>query len=118
MLQLLLTSVGRLVLQAEGHNVVPALAWHIASAMFYIEQARWRSGHGTLDARRYRNVSIPVPTWKVKALDIVLSILLFGAHRTYRNRLESARPGGFVFLPEFRELMKSLLVEWTGKHIP
>lgn len=83
--------------------------------MAEIEQYRSRYKYGTPEARIYRDMAIPESTWDVVTLDIALSFLLFGAHRTYRTRLQSTSPNGYIYLPEFRSLMQSLLAEWAGE---
>jgi hypothetical protein len=89
----------------------------MAKVMVEIWGAREKYKFGTPEAHIYRNISIPVPTWKVRVLDFSLLILLFGAHTTYRKRLESTRPRGSLYLPDFRNFMQSLLVEWAGEII-
>lgn len=102
-------------LQKRGYRVVPALIWHVATVMERVEAYRLRFKYGTPEARTYRDFVSPELTWSVFALDILLSVLLLGAHRTYRARLLSTAPGGLVYLPEFRHLMENLLPEWAGE---
>jgi hypothetical protein len=87
----------------------------MAKVMIEIWRAREKYNYGTPEAHIYRNISIPAPTWKSRVLDFSLSIVLLGAHTTYRKRLESTRPRGALYLPDFRTFMQSLLVEWAGE---
>ena len=83
--------------------------------MINIEANRALYRHGEADARIYRNKSIPEATWKVRAFDLALTVLLFGAHTMYRKRLESTRPRGRVYRPDFQKFIQSLLAEWAGQ---
>ena len=110
---------------------MPALAWHISRVMIKIEAVRERYHYGTKDARLYRDIAVAVSgsgsgsnsnsderrTWRSRLLDFVLASLFFNSHGTYRDRLESTRPKGHVYLPDFRELMSSLLVEWSDSNL-
>ncbi|KAI0064299.1 hypothetical protein BV25DRAFT_1914504 [Artomyces pyxidatus] len=98
-------------------STVPALAWHVARVMAKIEAVRERYHYGTKEARLYRDIAIPSPTLRTKAIDGLLSGLMFGAHKMYRERLEQTRPKGYVYLPDFQELMRSLLVEWSDANL-
>jgi hypothetical protein len=102
------------------HSIVPALAWHISRVMIKIEAVRERYRYGTKDARLYRDIAVSdsvSPTWRAHLLDLVLASLFFNSHGTYQDRLESTRPKGHVYLPDFRELMSSLLVEWSDSNL-
>lgn len=105
------------------HSIVPALAWHISRVMIKIEAVRERYRYGTKDARLYRDIAVSGSgsderrTWRARLLDLVLASLFFNSHGTYRDRLESTRPKGHVYLPDFRELMSSLLVEWSDSNL-
>jgi hypothetical protein len=86
---------GRQTLATDGgNNALHALIWHIAKVMINIESNRTLYQHGTANASIYRNKSIPKPSWKVRAFDLTLTVLLFGAHTMYRKRMESTRPRG------------------------
>ncbi|KAH9962982.1 hypothetical protein BC827DRAFT_185837 [Russula dissimulans] len=99
------------------HSVLPVLAWHISRVMTKIESVRERYRYGTKDARLYRDVAIDAPTWRERLLDVLLFSLFFNSHRTYRDRLAGTRPKGHVYLPDFRELMSGLLVEWSDSNL-
>jgi hypothetical protein len=82
--------------------------------MIDIESNRAYYHHGTAEARIYRNVSIPKTQWKVRIFDLTLTFLFFGAHTMYRKRMQSTRPKGKVYKPEFQKFIQSLLAEWAG----
>ncbi|KAF7375753.1 hypothetical protein MSAN_00464900 [Mycena sanguinolenta] len=96
-----------------GH-LIPALCHHVARVMIIIEASRERYKYGTREARIYRDVAIPPPTWKVRIWDFVLGIILCGTHKNYRVRLEATIPKGAVALPEFHSnLVATVLVSVT-----
>ena len=97
--------------------MLPALAWHISRVMIKIEAVRERYRYGTKEARLYRDIAVEEPTWRGRLLDVLLFCVFFNVHGTYKDRLESARPKGHVYLPVFRELMRSLLVEWSDSNL-
>jgi hypothetical protein len=66
--------------------------------------------YGTKEARLYREIAVETPTWRRHLVDILL-FYVFNSHRTYRARLEGTRPKGHVYLPDFRDLVSSLLIE-------
>ncbi|KII94578.1 hypothetical protein PLICRDRAFT_47611 [Plicaturopsis crispa FD-325 SS-3] len=101
----------------DGYLFVPALAWHIARVMDEIERTRQRNGYGTPDARIHRVTVLPEPTWKLRVLDVVLTLVFLGAHRTYRRRLQATRVNGLLHLPGYQQLMRHLLTEWAGKSL-
>ncbi|KAJ7230913.1 hypothetical protein B0H12DRAFT_1147176 [Mycena haematopus] len=102
---------------SKPEALVPALSYHIARVMVPIEAARERYGYGTRDARIYRDIAIPPPTWKVRIWDFFLGIILCGTHKNYRVRLEATIPKGVVALPEFRLLMGTLMSEWADSNL-
>ncbi|KAJ7486970.1 hypothetical protein FB451DRAFT_1228430 [Mycena latifolia] len=104
-------------LKASNVPLVPALAYHIATVMSHIEKARARYGYGTPDARLYRDVAIPAPTWHVLFLDIPLGVLFCGTHKSYRTRLECTVPNGIVSLSDFRQLMQNMMAEWADSNL-
>ena len=85
--------------------------------MIKIEIVRERYHYGTKDARLYRDIAVEKPTWRGRLLDVLLFCVFFNTHGTYKIRLESTRPKGHVYLPDFRELMRSLLVEWSDSNL-
>ena len=99
------------------YSVLPALAWHISRVMLKIETVRERYHYGTKKARLYRDIAVERRTWRDRLEDVLLFCVLFNSHRTYKDRLESTRPKGHVYLPDFRELIKSLLVEWSDSNL-
>ena len=99
------------------YSVLPALAWHISRVMLKIETVRERYHYGTKKARLYRDIAVEKRTWRDRLEDVLLFCVLFSSHRTYKDRLESTRPKGHVYLPDFRELIKSLLVEWSDSNL-
>lgn len=103
--------------QERYYSVLPALAWHISRVMLKIETVRERYHYGTKKARLYRDIAVEKRTWRDRLEDVLLFCVLFNSHRTYKDRLESTRPKGHVYLPDFRELIKSLLVEWSDSNL-
>ncbi len=89
--------------------------WHIARTMIKIEEYREKANFGTSDYQLYRPVVPETPSWKVKMAERCLMVILFGAHKSYRMRLQGARVRGTVYLADFRELLNHLLVEWSGE---
>lgn len=85
--------------------------------MIKIQVVRERYHYGTKDARLYRDVAVAKPTWRERLLDVFLLCVFFNTHGTYKIRLESTRPKGHVYLPDFRELIRSLLVEWSDSNL-
>jgi hypothetical protein len=85
--------------------------------MLKIETVRERYHYGTKKARLYRDIAVERRTWRDRLEDVLLFCVLFNSHRTYKDRLESTRPKGHVYLPDFRELIKSLLVEWSDSNL-
>ena len=85
--------------------------------MIKIEVVRERYHYGTKAARLYRDVAVAAPTWRARLLDVLLFCVFFNTHGTYKIRLESTRPKDHVYLPDFRELMGSLLVEWSDSNL-
>ncbi|KAH9048422.1 hypothetical protein EDB84DRAFT_1556877 [Lactarius hengduanensis] len=73
--------------------------------------------YGTKKARLYRDIAVERRTWRDRLEDMLLLCVLFDSHRTYKDRLESTRPKGHVYLPDFRELIRSLLVEWSDSNL-
>ncbi|KAH9073029.1 hypothetical protein EDB83DRAFT_2569193 [Lactarius deliciosus] len=84
------------------YSVLPALTWHISRIMHKIETVRERY-HYEADMARPE--------------DMLLFCVLFNSHRTYRDWVESTRPRGHIYLPDFRKSKKSLLVEWTDSNL-
>src|ERR1700729_554681 len=101
---------------APHAQMVAPILWHIARVMVEVEKVRFRYKYGTTEARIYRDVAVPKPTLKLRILDTVLMLVLFGAHLMYRKRLQSTRVNGMVYVPDFQGLMQSLVVEWAGEH--
>jgi hypothetical protein len=95
--------------------MVAPILWHIARVMVEVEGVRLRYKYGTTEARSYRDLAVPQPTLRVRVLDTVLMLVLFGAHLMYRKRLQSTRVNGLVYVPDFQRLMQSLVVEWSGE---
>lgn len=83
--------------------------------MVKIERARQISKFGTPQFQLYRDVVSDDVGWGVKLADVCLGVILFGAHRMYRIRLQGVRIKGVVYLPDFRELLKNFLAEWSGE---
>ncbi|TFY71970.1 hypothetical protein EVG20_g1013 [Dentipellis fragilis] len=98
------------------YSFMAAIVWHVARVMSDIERYRERYQYGTQGSRIYRDIAVAEPTWQVKIVDGLLFLFLFGVHRMYRERLERTRPGGIIYLPDFQNMMKSLLVEWAGEY--
>ena len=99
------------------YSVLPALGWHISRVMLKIETVRERYHYGTKKARMYRDIAVEKRTWREGLQDVLLFCVLFNSQRTYKDRLESTRPKGHVYLPDFRELISSLLVEWSDSNL-
>lgn len=100
---------------ARQPEVAGTIIWHIATAMIEVEKSQARYSWGTPEARFYRDVAVPKPTAKVRFLEGMLMIVLFGMHSMYRKRLQSCRVKGMVYVPDFQRLMQSLVVEWAGE---
>lgn len=83
--------------------------------MTKIESARRVAKFGTPDFRLYHDVVNEEVGWKVKLADACLLLVLFGAHRMYRVRLQGARVKGVIYLADFRELLQNFLAEWSGE---
>ena len=83
--------------------------------MTKIERARRIAKFGTPDFQLYRDVVNDEVGWKVKFADACLLLVLFGAHRMYRTRLQSTRVKGVIYLADFRELLQNFLAEWSGE---
>lgn len=98
-------------------DLIPALLWHIARVMIEIEETRTRYKHGTAEARIYRNIVVPETPAEMRKWDVLFGILLFGAHTAYRRRLRRTYIKEVVYLPEFRRLMESLLLEWADTNL-
>jgi hypothetical protein len=98
-------------------SILPAVAWHISRVMIKIEAVRELYHYGTKEARLYRDIAVETPTWREHLVDVLLFCVFFNSHKTYRARLESTRPKGHVYLPDFRDLMSSLLVEWSDSNL-
>ncbi|KAJ7451263.1 hypothetical protein B0H11DRAFT_2246470 [Mycena galericulata] len=97
--------------------LLPALCYHIGCVMFEIETARSRYGYGTTWARMYRDVAIPESTWTLLISDLILGIILCGTHKSYRTRLYSTAPKGFISIPDFRRLMRNFMSEWADSNL-
>lgn len=106
--------------QADAGDVkaFPPLVWHIARTMVKVEEYRTKAKFGTPDYQLYRPVVAVKTSWKFKTAEQCLMLALFGAHRTYRMRLQGARVRGTIYLADFRELLRSFLVEWSGEPFP
>ena len=95
--------------------MIPAMSWHIARTMSKIENVRSQTNFGTSDNKLYRPVVPKEPGRLTKFAEACLMVLLFGAHRMYRVRLQHARVQGTIYLTDFRELLGNFLAEWSGK---
>ncbi|KAJ7204217.1 hypothetical protein C8J57DRAFT_386060 [Mycena rebaudengoi] len=98
-------------------NPVPAIIWHIARTMESIESARSRYYYGTPSARRYRDIAIPRATWEVAVCDLIMGLILWGAQKNYRTRLQATVPGRIISVPDFRRLMMNLMAEWVDSNL-
>ncbi|KAK6974519.1 hypothetical protein R3P38DRAFT_3132741 [Favolaschia claudopus] len=98
-------------------HLVPPLTYHIARSMIPIEVSRERYKYGTREARFYRDVAIPEPTWDIWIWDLFLGVILCGTPKNYRVRLQATIPNGIVALPEFRTLMRNLMSEWADSNL-
>lgn len=83
--------------------------------MVKITEIRARYKYGTHDAGYYRLRAVADPTLGVKVFDKTIMVVLFGAHLMYRQRLQSTRVNGVIYVPDFQKLMQSLVIEWAGK---
>ena len=101
---------------ARQQKVASIITWHIATAMIEVSKSRTRYKWGTTETRMYRNVAVPKPTTKVRVFEGVLMAVLFGMHSMYRRRLQNCRVQGMVYVPDFHDLMRSLVVEWAGEY--
>lgn len=83
--------------------------------MTKIENVRSQTKFGTASRELYRPVVPKKPAFYVKMFEACLTLLLFGAHKMYRVRLQNARVQGTIYLTDFRELLGNFLAEWSGK---
>lgn len=102
-------------LDRGNRAVIPTMTWHIARTMVKIERVRRQVKFGTPEYGLYRPRVPKDTSISVKVLETALVVLLFGAHKMYRVRLQSARVQGTIYLADFRELLGNFLAEWSGK---
>ena len=82
--------------------------------MKLVEETRTNSKYGTPEAATARNSSWKEPTLKFRILDAILSLMLSGTHNMYRRRLMKTKFNNVLYLPDFRELLSDLIIEWGG----
>ncbi|KAI0782564.1 hypothetical protein C8Q75DRAFT_737530 [Abortiporus biennis] len=98
-------------------RIIGTLSWHIARTMKKVEAARRRVNFGSANNSLYRQVVTAEPSWKVRLMETGLMVFMFGAHKVYRERLQSARVKDIVYLPDFRDLLRNLLAEWSDSNL-
>ncbi|KAH7922557.1 hypothetical protein BV22DRAFT_648393 [Leucogyrophana mollusca] len=94
---------------------VPAILWHIAMVMEEIWHRRREFRYGIISVGRPEQIYGPSTMTQIS--DLVMAIFFFGAPALYTRRLEETRREASVYVPVFRDMMKSLLVEWTNSNL-
>ena len=100
--------------QREGIHVTPSLIWLFSRTMRLVEETRTNSKYGTRDAAAARKPSLKEPTLKFRFIDMFLGIMFSGTHNMYRRRLMKTRFNNVLYLPDFRELLSEMIIEWGG----
>ncbi|TCD68621.1 hypothetical protein EIP91_010276 [Steccherinum ochraceum] len=103
--------------QREGIPVAPSLIWLFSRTMKLVEETRTNSKYGTRDAAAARKPSLEEPTLKFRLIDIFLGIMFSGTHNMYRRRLLKTRFNNVLYLPDFRELLHELIIEWGDSNL-
>ncbi|KAH8092531.1 hypothetical protein BXZ70DRAFT_459049 [Cristinia sonorae] len=103
--------------QHEGIAIAPALIWLFARTMNLVEETRTNSKYGTADAAAARKSSWKEPTLKFRIIDLILGFAFSGTHNMYRRRLMKTRFNNVLYLPDFRELLSDLIIEWGDSNL-
>ncbi|TCD68625.1 hypothetical protein EIP91_010280 [Steccherinum ochraceum] len=103
--------------QHEGITIIPALVWLFSRTMKLVEETRTNSKYGTPEAAAARNSSWKDPTWKFRIIDMILSLMFSGTHNMYRRRLMKTKFNNVLYLPDFRELLSDLIIEWGDSNL-
>jgi len=99
----------------NGVHFVPVLLWHIASIMEDVWHCRYRSHYGIIN--RPADDVPSEPSQISRYFDFMMSCLLFGRHNSFHRRLQTTRPNGKVYIPEFRAFVEGVVSEWNGNII-
>jgi len=111
------------VISKSNQRAVPSLNFHIGRVLAQVQSTRqWY--------RRYDSNGIPQSgftlrrkptkhksTWQLEMTQFFLALVLLGAHRMYFQRLKKIRTGKSVYLPDFREVLRQFLAEWTDSNL-
>ena len=84
--------------------------------MKLVEETRTNSKYGTRDAAAARKPTLKEPTLKFRIIDVFLGIMFSGTHNMYRRRLMKTKFNNVLYLPDFRELLHELIIEWGGMY--
>lgn len=82
--------------------------------MKLVEETRTNSKYGTPEAAAARRATWKEPTLKFRIIDSVLGLMFSGTHNMYRRRLMKTKFNNVLYLPDFRELLSDLIIEWGG----
>lgn len=100
--------------QREGIPITSSLIWLFSRTMKLVEETRTNSKYGTRDAAAARKPTLKEPTLKFRVIDIFLGVMFSGTHNMYRRRLMKTKFNNVLYLPDFRELLHELIIEWGG----
>ncbi|THH31089.1 hypothetical protein EUX98_g3104 [Antrodiella citrinella] len=103
--------------QHEGISIAPALIWLFARTMKLVEETRTNSKYGTPEAAAARKGTWKDPSLKFRIIDAVLSLMFSGTHNMYRRRLMKTKFNNVLYLPDFRELLSDLIIEWGDSNL-
>jgi len=106
----------RLHRKEGGHAYIPSMLSLISETMIVIESRRKNYDY-TAKTWTSKAVDIPKPSWKLRALDCVLILFLFGSQVTFRNRLQLVLANRSENISELRELIDSLLMQWGDSNL-
>ncbi|KAH8092534.1 hypothetical protein BXZ70DRAFT_951300 [Cristinia sonorae] len=103
--------------QREGIPVVPSMAWLCSRTMKLVEETRTNSRYGTRDAAAARKPSPEESTLQFQLVNILLGFMFSGTHNMYRRRLMKTKFNNVLYLPDFRELLQELIIEWGDSNL-
>lgn len=103
--------------QREGIVVVSSLIWLFSRTMKLVEETRTNSKYGTRDAAAARRPSLEGSSLKFQIAEILLGLMFSGTHNMYRRRLLKTKFNNVLYLPDFRELLHELIIEWGGMSV-
>ncbi|THH19386.1 hypothetical protein EUX98_g8786 [Antrodiella citrinella] len=103
--------------QREGISITPAMIWLFSRTMKLVEETRMNSKYGTRDAAAARKPSLEDPTLKFRIIDFILGFMFSGTHNMYRRRLMKTTFNNVLYLPDFRELLHEMIIEWGDSNL-